>query len=196
MRIILLDATFNHQEVPKFNLQITENGLYTIVGEDKNARITLLKGIAGLLPCTSGVVLVGNFRPDFNLNQNLVSFWDQANFLYPEMTGFDHLKLLAKSRKQPLQTVFDTSNDLKMINYIERPVKTYPRGILTRFKLALSAIDDKPLILLNEPMTDIDEDSRIISQTFIKKIVAKRTIVVTAKDKNDIINSTKIITLP
>ncbi|BDR55657.1 ATP-binding cassette domain-containing protein [Xylocopilactobacillus apis] len=198
MRIILIDASFSYGQqeiISNFNLQIKENGIYTIVGSTGCGKTTLLKGLSGMIPTSSGVTLIGNFRPNWDVYQNLVSFWNSSKYFYPWMTGFEHLKLLAKSQKTSIQEVFDTSNALKMINYIDRPVKTYPKGIQTRFDLALSSVDDKPLILLDEPFSDIDEDSKIISQNFLKNLAVKKTIIITAKDKKDIMDSAKVISL-
>ncbi|BDR57897.1 ATP-binding cassette domain-containing protein [Xylocopilactobacillus apicola] len=195
MRIILLDAGFS-PVIENLNIQITENGIYTVVGAPKSGKTTLLNGISGLIPASSGVILVGNFSPNWTVYHNLISFWRGSEYFYPKMTGFEHLKLLAKSQKRSLQTVFDASNDLKMINYIDRPVKVYPPGIQTRFDLALSSVEDKPLVLLDEPFTDIDEDSRVIACSFLSKMAQNRTIIITANQPVDAVDPTKIITLP
>lgn len=198
MQIILIDASFSYDEqtiIDKINLQISKNGIYTVIGSPKTGKTTLLKGISGILPSSSGTVLVGNFRPNSDVHQNLISFWGAKETFYPLMTGFEHITLLAKRKKRPIQTIFDVSNDLKMINYIDRPVKTYPKGIITRFDLALSFIDDKPLVLLDEPFKQIDEDSRVISQNFLKKMAQDKIIITTTTDVADIIDSQKVITL-
>lgn len=177
------------------NLQISGVGLYTIYGKPQSGKTTLLRGLAGMIQPQSGMILVGNFNPDWDVYQNLISFWNGNQYLYPKMTGFEHLKILAKRQNRSLQDVFDVSNDLKMINYIDRPVKIYPRGIQSRFNLALSKIDDKPLILLDEPFNKIDLDSQIIIKNFLKKLAIEHLVILTTSDSKNIIDSKKVIFL-
>ncbi|MGL5898781.1 MAG: ATP-binding cassette domain-containing protein [Lactobacillaceae bacterium] len=198
MRIILINTSFNYGKVSvinQMNLQISGVGLYTIYGKPQSGKTTLLRGLSGMIQPQSGMILVGNFNPDWDVYQNLISFWNSNQYLYPEMTGFEHLKILAKRQNRSLQDVFDVSNDLKMINYIDRPVKIYPRGIQSRFNLALSKIDDKPLILLDEPFNKIDIDSQIIIKDFLKKLAIEHLVILTTSDSKNIIDSKKVIFL-
>ena len=198
MRIILINTSFNYGKVSvinQMNLQIRGVGLYTIYGKPQSGKTTLLRGLAGMIQPQSGMILVGNFNPDWDVYQNLISFWNGNQYLYPKMTGFEHLKILAKRQNRSLQDVFDVSNDLKMINYIDRPVKIYPRGIQSRFNLALSKIDDKPLILLDEPFNKIDLDSQIIIKNFLKKLAIEHLVILTTSDSKNIIDSKKVIFL-
>ncbi|MCT6892787.1 MAG: ATP-binding cassette domain-containing protein [Bombilactobacillus mellifer] len=198
MRIILINTSFNYGKVSvinQMNLQISGVGLYTIYGKPQSGKTTLLRGLAGMIQPQSGMILVGNFNPDWDVYQNLISFWNGNQYLYPKMTGFEHLKILAKRQNRSLQDVFDVSNDLKMINYIDRPVKIYPRGIQSRFNLALSKIDDKPLILLDEPFNKIDLDSQIIIKNFLKKLAIEHLVILTTSDSKNIIDSKKVIFL-
>ena len=198
MRIILINTSFNYGKVSvinQMNLQISGVGLYTIYGKPQSGKTKLLRGLAGMIQPQSGMILVGNFNPDWDVYQNLISFWNGNQYLYPKMTGFEHLKILAKRQNRSLQDVFDVSNDLKMINYIDRPVKIYPRGIQSRFNLALSKIDDKPLILLDEPFNKIDLDSQIIIKNFLKKLAIEHLVILTTSDSKNIIDSKKVIFL-
>lgn len=198
MRIILINTSFNYGKVSvinQMNLQISGVGLYTIYGKPQSGKTTLLRGLAGMIQPQSGMILVGNFNPDWDVYQNLISFWNGNQYLYPKMTGFEHLKILAKRQNRSLQDVFDVSNDLKMINYIDRPVKIYPRSIQSRFNLALSKIDDKPLILLDEPFNKIDLDSQIIIKDFLKKLAIEHLVILTTSDSKNIIDSKKVIFL-
>lgn len=198
MRIILINTSFNYGKVSvinQMNLQISGVGLYTIYGKPQSGKTTLLRGLAGMIQPQSGMILVGNLNPDWDVYQNLISFWNGNQYLYPKMTGFEHLKILAKRQNRSLQDVFDVSNDLKMINYIDRPVKIYPRGIQSRFNLALSKIDDKPLILLDEPFNKIDLDSQIIIKNFLKKLAIEHLVILTTSDSKNIIDSKKVIFL-
>ena len=198
MRIILINTSFNYGKVSvinQMNLQISGVGLYTIYGKPQSGKTTLLRGLAGMIQPQSGMILVGNFNPDWDVYQNLISFWNGNQYLYPKMTGVEHLKILAKRQNRSLQDVFDVSNDLKMINYIDRPVKIYPRGIQSRFNLALSKIDDKPLILLDEPFNKIDLDSQIIIKNFLKKLAIEHLVILTTSDSKNIIDSKKVIFL-
>lgn len=198
MRIILIDVDFGYGSnsvIQQMNLQISDVGLYTVLGKPQSGKTTFLRGLAGMIKPQAGMILVGNFSPDWDVYQNLISFWQGNHYLYPKMTGFEHLKILAKSQNCSLQAVFDVSNDLKMINYIDRPVGNYPPGIQSRFNLALSKIDDKPLILLDEPFKEIDPDSQIIVQDFLKKLATNQLVILTTSNQQDIIDPQRVISL-
>ena len=106
MRIILINTSFNYGKVSvinQMNLQISGVGLYTIYGKPQSGKTTLLRGLAGMIQPQSGMILVGNFNPDWDVYQNLISFWNGNQYLYPKMTGFEHLKILAKRQNRSLQ---------------------------------------------------------------------------------------------
>lgn len=155
-----------------FNYQF-ENKIYGILGESGCGKTTLLRTIAGLTKPLSGEVLIDGVKvnkPNGNgvymLHQNYTSFdW---------MTCIDNV-LIAKKIKGDI-TNKDIENAMKMLNAVKLGEHTnkYPRqlsgGMRQRLALARTMLMNPKIVLMDEPLSALDSNTRQEMQDLILKI--------------------------
>lgn len=83
------------------NLQLKNGMVYGFVGRNGSGKTMLFRALSGLMTVTSGKILLdGKELPkDMRVLDNMGIVIENAG-LYPELTGFENLKLLAKLNKK------------------------------------------------------------------------------------------------
>ena len=164
-----------------FNYQFT-NKIYGVLGKSGCGKTTLLRTIAGLTKPLSGEVLIDDVKvnkPNGNgvymLHQNYTSFdW---------MTCIDNV-LIAK-KIQSTVTKEDVENAVKMLEVVKlgEHKNKYPRqlsgGMRQRLALARTLFMKPKIILMDEPLSALDNNTRTDMQDLILKIhkETKNTII-------------------
>jgi ABC-2 type transport system ATP-binding protein len=141
------------------NLELEQN-IYWLQGINGSGKTTFLSMLAGLLPFRGEIRLDGT-----NLRQNPLSYRRLVNFaeaepLYPEfMTGSELIHFYQSVRKaSPVQT--DMLIQLfKIHRFISNPIETYSSGMVKKLSLLLAFIGKPSLILMDEPLATLDEES-------------------------------------
>jgi ABC-2 type transport system ATP-binding protein len=141
------------------NLKLEKN-IYWLQGINGSGKTTFLSMLAGLLPFRGDIRLDG-----INLRQNPLSYRRLVNFaeaepLYPEfMTGSDLIRFYQSVRKaSPVQT--DMLIQLfKIHRILTNPIETYSSGMVKKLSLLLAFIGKPSLILMDEPLATLDEES-------------------------------------
>lgn len=152
-----------------FNYQF-DNKIYGILGESGCGKTTLLRTIAGLTKPLQGEVIINgvkNSKPNksgiYMLHQNYTSFdW---------ITCLDNV-LISKKVKGKV-TEKDKENALKMLELVKlnEHVHKYPRqlsgGMRQRLALARTLFMQPQIILMDEPLSALDEVTRAEMQKLI-----------------------------
>ena len=152
-----------------FNYQF-ENKIYGILGESGCGKTTLLRTIAGLTKPLAGEVLIDGEKPNKNsvymLHQNYTSFdW---------MTCIDNV-LISKKIKGKI-TNKDVENAIKMLDVVKlgKHKDKYPRqlsgGMRQRLALARTMFMNPKIVLMDEPLSALDSNTRKDMQDLILKI--------------------------
>ena len=78
-------------------------------------------------------------------------------------------KLNGRSDQEAKQAVDQIAQDLEMVEYIDRPVGKYSRGMKQKVSLARSIIHHPDVMLFDEPTTGLDVLSSKLIHDFILK---------------------------
>ena len=83
------------------NLQLKNGMVYGFVGRNGSGKTMLFRALSGLMTITSGKILLDGkeLHKDMRVLDNMGIVIENAG-LYPELTGFENLKLLAKLNKK------------------------------------------------------------------------------------------------
>ena len=163
MEIILdqVSKRFNQDWLfKKLSYQFSLPGTYAIVGPNGSGKTTFLKAIAGMIPYTSGTV----------------SYRYEGKEIDPD-TIYKHLAFVAPYMELPeeltlfefLNFHFSLKNRLKELSIkeiairagleksLDNPLFTFSSGMKQRVKLAIGFFTSTPIILLDEPTTNLDQ---------------------------------------
>ena len=199
MKIELKNVTkeFDKVEIIKnISLEFETGKIYGLYGRKGSGKSVLMKLICGLLMPTKGKVLIN--RKDFNAKNeypdNLRAVIEKPSF-FPELTGFENLKLLAKIQNKINDEEIIKALDL--VNLIDEKDKKYSKyslGMKQKLAIAQAIMEDPSILILDEPFNGIEEKSVEKITKFLKEEAKNgKTIIFSTHIKEDLENLADII---
>lgn len=170
------------------NLKFESGNIYGFVGENGSGKSVLLKLICSFYIPSNGEILIDNINycDNSSFPNNLRAFIDIPSF-YPEKTGFENLKILAKiQNKINDEKIIET---LKIVNlYEEKDKKFYEYSMGMKQKLGIASVimEDPKIMIFDETFNGVDEKSKEKIIDHLKKIKNKKIIIVSSHIKEDI----------
>ncbi|MCM3569250.1 ABC transporter ATP-binding protein [Neobacillus mesonae] len=158
--------TFNKTEVvKKMNLEIEKGELVSFLGPSGCGKTTTLNMIAGFLEVDGGKIVVDG-KPVHLLppNKREMGMVFQNYALFPHMTVFDNvaygLKLRKVSKAEINQRVLEALEMVRLSGYEKRYPKELSGGQQQRVSLARALVIKPKVLLLDEPLSNLDAKLR------------------------------------
>ncbi|MBX9898944.1 MAG: ABC transporter ATP-binding protein [Qipengyuania sp.] len=160
---------------------VAEGEFLTLLGPSGCGKSTTLFAIAGLDTPTAGVIRVGG-RTFFDGGQGILVPPEKRNCglvfqsyaLWPHMTVMDNLafplrirKVSAADRKRRITTALEL---VEMGEYIQRFPHELSGGQQQRVALARTLVFEPALLLLDEPLSNLDAKLRIKARNWLKEL--------------------------
>lgn len=156
------------------NLEVDEGEIISVLGPSGCGKSTLLNIIAGILPLDEGMVIInGNevsgpnkYLPIERRNINMV-FQDFA--LWPHMTARDNILYGLKIKKMKNEKMEQQLDEVVSLLHLEGLLDRFPAelsgGQQQRVAIARALITKPALILLDEPLCNLDVQLRVEMRT-------------------------------
>lgn len=173
-----------------FQLEIREKEAVAVVGESGCGKTTLLRIMAGLEPDYEGDVR----KDGISLRKTPPNHRDMA-LVYQEPALWNHMTvreniLFAADRKgaKRIPDSFQQICDgLEITPLLARYPNEISGGQAKRVSLARALISPKEILLLDEPLSNIDRETRAKVMQFLKEhYVGRRTIVYVSHDMEEV----------
>jgi iron(III) transport system ATP-binding protein len=161
--------------VDDVNLEVKEGELVTLLGPSGCGKTTTLRMISGFELPTSGEILIDgenismvppNKRPTTMVFQNYA--------LFPHMAVYENIAYGLKLRKEPRQDVRRKTEDVMRLVGLEgmghRSPAQLSGGQQQRVSLARSLIMEPKVLLLDEPLSNLDAKLRVSTRIEIRKL--------------------------
>lgn len=161
--------------VDQLNLQIREGEFFTFLGPSGCGKTTTLRMIAGFYYPTKGIVRFGEKDmtrvPPEKRNTGMV-FQNYA--LFPHMTVFENVAFGLKVRKIPSteikNRVHDVLEKVRLDTFSNRQVSQLSGGQQQRVALARALVIEPEILLLDEPLSNLDAKLRDEMRTEILRL--------------------------
>lgn len=156
------------------NCDIPSNSFCVIVGKSGCGKTTLLKTLVGLLRADEGEIYFGETNvTDVAAQNRNVSLLTQEYALYPHLTVFDNiaypLKLMRAGADEIRKRVGEVCDLLDIGFLASRRIKQCSGGQLQRVALARALVKNPDIVFLDEPLSNLDEQTRVsVSLEFAK----------------------------
>lgn len=160
------------------SLDVPRGSLTTILGPSGCGKTTILRLIAGFLEPDSGDICIDGIsqrgRPPY-LRKTSTVFQEYA--LFPHMTVFDNVAYGLRLRRLPKAAIAEKVRHTLSLLRLEGLEGRYPRelsgGQQQRVALARSLVVEPAVLLMDEPLSNLDAKLRISVRTEIREILQR-----------------------
>lgn len=169
--------------------QTFERGkIYALLGPNGSGKSTLLKAIAGYLRLSEGSMKAQNDGKDLDEESiyQYLSVCAPYIDLINDLTVEEHLHFHAQFKPlKPELTLPQTIDLLGFQKHRKKLVRQLSSGMRQRLKLILTIGSDVPVVLLDEPATNLDEEGVQWYQDLLEEHQADRCIVIASNRKDE-----------
>jgi Cu-processing system ATP-binding protein len=151
-----------------------------LVGHNGAGKSTLIKLMLGVIRPTEGHVEVLGVDPGhraFAAVRMAMGFLPENVVSPPSMTGAEVLSFYARLKRQPVSRNQALLERVGIADAAGRSVRTYSKGMRQRLGLAQALIGEPRVLLLDEPTTGLDPESRQSFYEIVTELGQKGTTV-------------------
>jgi ATPase subunit of ABC transporter with duplicated ATPase domains len=161
---------------------------YAITGSNGSGKSTLLQIIAGAIMLNEGSV---NIKTNAGFQtSNSENFFKSISFVAPYLELID--EMTAQEMLRFHNTFKRLSVDIRLIldevglaHAANKQIRYYSSGMKQRLKLATAFFNDSPLLLLDEPCTNLDSVGIDLYYQLIEKYTAEKIVIVSSNDQKE-----------
>ncbi len=169
--------------VDNISLDIEDGEFLTLVGPSGCGKSTTLRAVAGLENPTAGDILIDGQRVnDFPPQKRNISMVFQSYALFPHMSVESNLafglKIRKKSLKEKTEKVKWAIELLGLSGFEKRLPKELSGGQRQRVALGRALVLEPKVLLLDEPLSNLDAKLRLRMRTELKRLHKKIKITI------------------
>ncbi|CAM3114389.1 ABC transporter ATP-binding protein [Filibacter tadaridae] len=174
LKVNQLNKNYGNKSVLRdISFEINEGDLIGLVGPNGAGKSTLMRSMLALEDLKSGLVTVQNIsnrNPEFF---KYVSFLPSDNYLYTQLTGYDHISFVANIYDLEKSEIDEVIDLIGIRTYVNQAVKSYSYGMRQHLLIALSILTKPLVILMDEPFNGLDPTSIIELKQLIRTLHAQ-----------------------
>lgn len=164
----------------KLNFHLPAGKWTCLLGQSGVGKTTLLRMIAGLMSHSSEV-----FKADITCDNQLplntqITYHAQQDCLLPWFNSLNNALLGHKLRGKNSENILSQAKELFQWVGLSNAMEKYPRqlsgGMRQRVALIRTLLENKPVILMDEPFSGLDTITRFELQTLSAKLLKNRTV--------------------
>ena len=188
MRILLTDAgkRYNREWIFRhFNYEFVPGRSYAITGPNGSGKSTLLQVISGSIMVNEGQVSFFNGQqavvPEMQFRE--VSICAPYLEVIEEMSAHEFLSFHS-SFKPFLNglTPAEIISKVQLDHAFDKQIRNYSSGMKQRIKMAQAFFTETPVVLLDEPCTNLDAEGIALYLQLIRDYTINRTVIVSSND--------------
>jgi ABC-type multidrug transport system ATPase subunit len=176
------------------NVDFVQGQHYALIGNNGSGKSTLLQVIAGFTNLSKGTIEWANTDSQ--------SIYDQISIAAPylelveELTTLEHFEFHAK-----FKSLTENLSIQEMIQLIglekstHKQIRYFSSGMKQRLKLALAIFSTTPILLLDEPCSNLDKEGYALYKQLIQQYAMQKLIIVGSNDPEEYAFCTQQINL-
>ena len=141
------------------DLDIARGEIFGLIGHNGAGKSTLFKMMLGLVPATSGEILVGGASVrgrGFRAARRHLGYLPENVVLYDNLNGLETLRFFARLKGAPLAQCQPTLERVGLAHAGKRPVREYSKGLRQRLGFAQALLGAPQVLFLDEPTSGLD----------------------------------------
>lgn len=180
----ITDLKYQHKnadDIYEYSMYVKPKEIVAILGQSGSGKSTLLDLLAGFLHAQSGsIVLDEHELTEESVESRPISILFQNHNLFEHLSVQKNILLgiskTLKSTQEALEKVKKILKEVGLEKYEHTIVSSLSGGQQQRVALARVLIRREPILLLDEPFTGLDADTRIAMLDLVKKITHENNL--------------------
>ena len=186
----------SYHALKNISLNVEDGQIYSYLGPNGSGKTTTIKMILGLLKPSSGSVEILGEDPyldnidSLHVRERIGSMleWDG---LYLNLTGLENVvywaEIFGQNKIEAHKNAVDAIQKVKLSDWADKLVSKYSHGMKKRLSFARAIINDPDILVLDEPTSGIDPESRILIRDLMMNFVKKgKTIFFSSHDLEEV----------
>ena len=176
------------------NVDFEQGQHYALIGNNGSGKSTLLQVIAGFTNLSKGTIEWAN--ADSQTIYDQISIAAPYLELVEELTTLEHFEFHAK-----FKSLTENISIQEMIQLIglekstHKQIRYFSSGMKQRLKLALAIFSTTPILLLDEPCSNLDKEGYALYKQLIQQYAMQKLIIVGSNDPEEYAFCTQQINL-
>ena len=164
------------------NFEITENGIYGLLGSNGAGKSTTMNIMCGVLKQTEGEVFIKgvSMRENPVEAKRYIGFLPQKPPLYNDLTVEEFLAFTANIRRIPTGEVAEAIKVVMgrcgLSHFRKRLVRNLSGGYQQRLGIAQAIIHNPAFVVLDEPTNGLDPNQIVEIRNLVKEIAEERAV--------------------
>ena len=170
-----INLKFNNQVIfESANLEISSPGFYFLVGRNGCGKTTLFNVLTKRVELDSGNISIKN-KED-------ISYCDANSILFNNLTVRENLLLVTDN----LENILKLLKKFNVEKLIDAKPKSLSEGERQRIAIIRTILEDKPIILLDEVTSHIDDETSYIILNYLKELSKNHIIIYATHYKKEV----------
>ncbi len=182
--------------IKDFSYSFESGKTYGISGPNGSGKSTLIQMLAGYLSSSKGNIEYKNQSGEIVPRDSIYKYLTiVAPYmeLDTELTPselFDHLKKFKQFRCSTVKDLMDVAN---LKGNANKQIMHFSSGMNQRLELTLAMLSDAELIILDEPTSFLDDESKLWWARLLKEYTADKTVIIASNDKYDLDQTDEVV---
>lgn len=178
MRIVNLSKSYeDHKVLEHLNLTLEDGGIYAVMGASGRGKTTLFHILLGLIQADEGRVE--------GLEGKRLSVVFQEDRLIPFLTAGENVAVV-QEKPMPLTEIHQVLEEILPRESLGQAVREYSGGMKRRAAIGRAILQESQVLIMDEPLAGLDEETKAAVITFILKYRGSRTLLFSTHQEEDV----------
>ncbi|PLX25397.1 MAG: hypothetical protein C0600_12055 [Ignavibacteria bacterium] len=182
---------FNRRSIfREVDFSVETGEVFGIIGRNGSGKSTLLRIIGGLLSPSAGSISYGINGTDVSVEHlhRVMGYAAPYLTLYEEFSAAENIALYAKIRglQKGSSDIAALLDRVGLPTDRKDPIRAYSSGMMQRMKLIFSILHEPPLLLLDEPISNLDREGMAVVYDIVAEQKKTGTVIIATNDDEDI----------
>jgi ABC-2 type transport system ATP-binding protein len=171
--------------VDGLDFEVYRNEIFGLLGPNGAGKTTTISMICGLLQPSGGSITFANGQD----RKSIIGYCPQENIFYPKLTCSEQLVFIGRMYGLSTKSVKQMSSELLDLLGLQDKQNVLAAnlsgGMKRRLNICLALVHNPEILILDEPETGLDPQSRILVREFIKSFGKGQTILLTTHNMDE-----------
>lgn len=164
--------------VDHISFDIQQGEIFGLLGPNGAGKTTTINMLCGLSHMDSGDININGYHiSQLDQIKLQTGFVPQQNALFPKLTAFENLYYFAAlyniKKNQAIERINDLLNYFELHQHATKLTNTFSGGMKRRLNLIAALIHNPKILILDEPTTGVDVQSRSMIINYLKSYASK-----------------------